>query len=263
MDDYSDFNRARWDALAAADVEWSRPHLDLDTVTARQGIDPYGVMGDVQGKRVLCLASGGGQQSAAFAVLGAHVTVLDFSEQQLAKDRVALAHYQVEGALVQGDMRDLSQFEPASFDVVWHAFSINFVADSGVVFDQVQRVIRPGGLYRMQWHNPFSVGVEESDWNGNGYSVKRRYQDGEVQFDTPNWVITYEDGSTREVEGPREFNHTLSTVINGLCRRGFVLLGFWEELGWNPDAEPGTWDHLNAMFPPWFTIWARYQPAHL
>ena len=41
----------------------------------------------IAGKGVLCLAGGGGQQSAAFALLGAKVTVLDFSETQLERDK--------------------------------------------------------------------------------------------------------------------------------------------------------------------------------
>lgn len=259
MDDYTDYNRERWDALVAADVEWSRPLLDLTPEGARQLVDPYGVMGDVAGKQVLCLAGGGGQQSVAFGLLGAQVTVLDFSANQLERDKAALAHYKLNAKLVQGDMRDLSQFGADAFDLIWHAFSINFVSDSGLVFDQVQRALRPGGLYRLEWHNPFSAGVSESAWNGSGYTVKRRYADGEIQFDTPYWDITYKDGTQRQVEGPREFNHTLSTVINGLCQRRFVLLGLWEELSREPDAAPGTWEHYKSVLPPWLTIWARYQ----
>jgi len=260
MDDLHRHNKERWEELAAANVEWARPLLDLDPHTARQEVDPYGVMGEVRGKDVLCLASGGGQQSAAFAVLGANVSVLDFSENQLARDREALEHYAAQARLVQGDMRDLSVFEPMSFDVVWHAFSINFVPDSGQVFDQVARVLRPGGLYRMQWHNPFTIDVDESDWTGKGYLIKHPYADGEIQYSNPNWEFSDVDGTPRSVEGPREFNHTLSTVVNGLIVRGFALKGLWEEPKPLPDPEPGTWEHLKAYAPLWLTIWAGYQP---
>jgi 2-polyprenyl-3-methyl-5-hydroxy-6-metoxy-1,4-benzoquinol methylase len=53
--------------------------LQLDTASARACIDPDGWLGALDGLRVLCLASGGGQQSAAFALLGAQVTVVDLS----------------------------------------------------------------------------------------------------------------------------------------------------------------------------------------
>jgi SAM-dependent methyltransferase len=261
MDELHRYNKERWEELAAANVEYARPLFDLNPESARATVDPYGVMGEVHGKDVLCLASGGGQQSAAFAVLGANVSVLDFSENQLARDRQALAHYGAQARLVQGDMRDLSMFDAASFDLVWHAFSINFVPDSGQVFDQVTRVLRAGGLYRMQWHNPFSIDTDEGDWTGKGYLIKHPYADGEIQFSNPDWVISYDDGTTRSVEGPREFNHTLSTVVNGLIGRGFVLKGLWEEPAPMSNAAPGTWGHLKAYAPLWLTIWARYQPG--
>ena len=75
FDPLAEFNRQRWNELAEAGIEFSRPMLDLDPAAARRFLDPYGVMGDVSGTRVLCLAGGGGQQSIAFTVLGAQATV--------------------------------------------------------------------------------------------------------------------------------------------------------------------------------------------
>lgn len=260
MDDLIRYNKARWEALAAANVAYSRPLLDLTPEAARRVLDPYGVMGDPAGQRVLCLGSGGGQQSAAFALLGADVTVFDLSNTQLERDRAALAHYGLNARLVQGDMRDLSAFDAAAFDLVFHPYSINFVPDTAPVFDGVRRVLRPAGLYRLDWHNPFVKGVDERDWNSAGYSLKHRYADGEVLFDDTHWDILTDDGTVQRVEGPREFNHTLSTVINGLIGRGFTLLGLWEE---SPDADasaaPGTWQHFQTVAPPYFALWARLQ----
>lgn len=260
MDDLIQHNKARWEALAAANVAFSRPLLDLTPESARQMLDPYGVMGDVAGQRVLCLGSGGGQQSAAFALLGADVTVFDLSETQLERDRAALAHYGQTARLVQGDMRDLSAFGDAAFDLVYHPYSISFVPDTAPVFDGVRRVLRPGGLYRLDWHNPFAKSMDERDWNGSGYSLKHPYADGEVLFDDMRWDITADDGTVQRVDGPREFNHKLSTVINGLIGRGFTLLGLWEEA---PDADtsaaPGSWGHFQIVSPPYLALWARLQ----
>lgn len=257
MDELAKFNKARWEALAAANVAYSRPMLDLDPAAARQVVDPYGIMGEVAGKDVLCLAGGGGQQSAAFALLGANVTVVDISETQLERDRIALAHYGLNAHLVQGDMRDLSQFSAGAFDVVWHAFSISFVPDSGQVFDQVRRGLRPGGLYHLAWHNPFTMGIDENTWNGEGYLLKHIYRDGEVALASNVWDFTDENNVVHRVEGPREFRHTLSTVVNGLIGRGFTLLGLWEDMAGDPNAEPGSWEHYLAVAPLGLVLWAR------
>ncbi len=260
QDDIAKYNKERWEALAQANVEFSRPALGLDLDSARKMLDPYGVMGEVRGKDVLCLAGGGGQQSVAFGVLGANVTVLDLSETQLQRDREAAAHYGLSIRTVQGDMRDLGRFRARSFDIVWHAHSLTFVPDAQRVFGEVARVLRPAGLYHMSCNNPFVVGLAESDWNGEAYPLNRRYVDGEVELIDPYWEIGNDDGTVTRVKGPREFRHTLSTLVNGLAQGGFVILGIWEESSDDFDAEPGTWEHFKSIAPPYLTFWASYRP---
>ena len=136
MDELARYNKERWEELAEAGVIYSRPKLDLDAASARAMVDPEGKLGETAGRDVLCLAGGGGQQSAAFGLLGARVTVFDLCETQLQRDREAAAHYGHEVRTVQGDMRDLSCFAAESFDVVWHAHSLTFVPDAGRVFDE-------------------------------------------------------------------------------------------------------------------------------
>jgi ubiquinone/menaquinone biosynthesis C-methylase UbiE len=265
LDEVARTNQERWDALVAANVAYSQPMLDLDRISARRLIDPYDLAGDLEGRDVLCLASGGGQQSVACALLGAaQVTVFDLSPAQLARDREAAAHYGLSIRTVQGDMRDLSAFDDESFDLIWHAFSINFVPESRPVLDEVARVLRPGGLYRIQLHNPFTAGLDETDWNGAGYPLRQPYVDGaELQFSDPHWEVWDDEGGVQRVVGPREFRHTLGPLLNRLIGHGFALLGLWEELTDDPDAEPGTWEHLKYVAPPYLTLWFRYAPGML
>lgn len=259
MDELAAFNQSRWDELSARGIEFSRPWLDLTPEEARRQIDPERLIGDVTGQDVLLLAGGGGQQSAALAMLGAHVTVLDLSETQLAKDRQAADHYGFSVRTLQGDMRDLSRFPGSSFDLVWHAHSLCFVPDAAQVIDQVAAVIRPAGLYRLYCTNPFVQDLHD-EWNGEGYLLKRPYEDGEVAIADPCWEFDAPEGETVRVEGPREFRHTVSTVINSLVAAGFVLLGFWEETSDEPSPEPGSWQHFKSVAPPWLTFLSRHEP---
>lgn len=261
MDDIAKYNQERWEELAKNYALFSRPALDLDPVSAREMVDAEGMMGDVRGKDVLCLASGGGQQSVAIALLGANVTVFDLSATQLQRDLEAAAHYDLHITAIQGDMRDLTTFAERSFDIVWHPYSINFVPDARVVLREVARVLRPNGLYRMMCANPFILGVGEEDWNGEAYPLTQPYADGaELILRDPTWVIEYDDETSTRIQGPREFRHTLSTVVNNLVRLGFVILGTWEHTSDEPDAEPGTWDHFKSIAPPFLTFWACYRP---
>jgi len=261
MDEIARYNKERWEDLARANVVFSRPALHLDEGSARRMLDPHGLMGGVEGRNVLCLASGGGQQSAAFGLLGANVTVYDLSETQLQRDAEAAAHHGLSINAVQGDMRDLSRFGESTFDVVWQAHSIKFVPDVRGVFSEVARVLRRGGLYQVDCPNPFIMGIDERDWSGGGYPLSRPYVDGaEVECANPYWEVWDEGGNCRMVEGPREFRHTLGTLINGLVENRFMILGLWEEIGADPDAAPGTWDHFKLIAPPGFSLWGRYRP---
>lgn len=267
MDELARYNQERWEELAGANVLYSRPLLDLTPELARAvlHLDREGVVNEVAGKAVLCLASGGGQQSAALGLLGAQVTVFDLTETQLQRDRDAAAHYGLQVRTLQGDMRDLSVFEAAAFDIVWHPYSVNFVPDPVQVFREVARVLRVGGLYRLDCANPFILGLDETQWNGAseacaGYPLRMRYADGEMQFDDPDWIIGWADGTEQRVTGPREFRHTLHRLLTGLARHGFMLLGAWEHTSREPNPVPGTWEHFISIAPPWLTFWCRYQP---
>src|SRR5579862_5690020 len=124
MDEVAQYNMERWKALDEAEAVFTRPNLNQTAESAARYVNKGGRFGDLAGKDVLCLAGGGGQQSAAFGLLGANVTVLDLSPAQLERDRLAAAHYQQTITTVQGDMRDLSQLAPAAFDLVFQPYSI-------------------------------------------------------------------------------------------------------------------------------------------
>jgi len=264
MDELARYNQDRWEELARARLEFTLPILDLTPASARRRIDPEGILGDLQGKQVLCLATGGGQQSAMFGVLGANVTVLDLSPTQLQRDEEAAHHYGYPVHTVQGDMRDLAVFASDSFDLVYQAYSLNFVPCVEPVFREVARVLRPGGLYQMQWANPFTQSVDDQAWDGETYLLHHPYIDGfETSTYYPTWDIEDEEGHWRQIPSPREFRHALSTVVNQLVAHGFMIMRLKEALSDAPDPEPGTWEHYKSVAPPYLTIWSRLHPVLL
>jgi len=260
MDEINRTNRERWNALAQANVEWSRPWLECTPEEARRQIGRHGVLSNVSGKRVLCLASGGGQDSVAFGLLGADVTVLDLSDVQLERDRQAAVHHGLRVTTHQGDMRDLSIFPAGCFDVVWQVYSLNFCPSVEPVFREVARVLKPGGIYFLQFANPFSHAVDDEAWDGEAYPLNRPYIDGEdLTRYYPHWDVTQLDGSSVRLPGPHEFRHSLSTVMNTLVGNDFVFLGLWEWMRGDENPEPGTWPHFTQVAPPWFDTFWRLQ----
>ena len=258
------YNEARWEALVATDALFTRPMLDLDAAKARKylGLERLGLPTGLAGRKVLCLAGGGGQQSAAFALLGAEVTVLDISSGQLSRDRAAAAHYGVDVHTVQGDMRDLSPLYGSAFDLVWHPYSLTFVPDSRVVFGEVAKVVGDGGHYYLMCANPCFSGLTQHAWNGEGYLLRQIYADEAVtSYPDQDWVYD-RTAHERPVRPPVEYRQTLGRIVNSLIGEGFTLAFLSEvrdeKAADAPAPQPGSWEHFTSVAPPWLEfVWRR------
>ena len=96
--DYQEINARTIDRWVEEGWEWGRPithevyaaaqHGEWDVLLTPTVPVPHAWFGDLRGRRVLGLAAGGGQQMPIFAALGADCTVLDYSEKQLASERM-------------------------------------------------------------------------------------------------------------------------------------------------------------------------------
>lgn len=268
MDKITKNNEKKWDTLVLSDVPFGRPWVNLTSQKAKEWLDLDGIIGDLNNKKVLCLASGGGQQSIGFALLGAIVTVIDFSSEQLKKDELVSKKFSKDIRIIKSDMRDLSMLEDDEFDFVYHPYSINYIPETSKVFDEVSRVTKIGGMYHLMIHNPFVHGTWDGLWDnkqdktklrdGKGYPIWQPYKDShKIQTGDPNWSFSDTKGNKVKAKSPQEFKHTLSTVLNGLTERGFKLLKFDEEKGHDYNSKLGTWDHYISVAPPWLYLWFK------
>ena len=220
-------NRAAWDREVEADNEWTRPVGPEVIARAREGDWSVVLIGyepvprdwfpaDLAGVAVLGLASGGGQQGPVLAAAGARVTVFDNSPRQLARDQEVAAREGLVLRTVLGDMRDLSAFPDASFDLVFHPVSNLFCPDLAPVWREAFRVLRPGGLLLAGFMNPdifvFDVGALE-----RGEFVVRHA----LPFNTLDLA-----GAERleyYADGPVEYSHSLTSQLGGQMTAGFSL----------------------------------------
>ena len=189
---------------------------------------------DLGGLRVLCLASGGGQQAPIFAALGAEVTLLDASPRQLAQDQYVAERDNLTIKIVEGDMADLSAFEDESFDLIFNPPSTLFVADLAPVWRECYRVLRVGGVLMTGFGNPDEFIFDDVALDDEGAFV--------VKYSLP--YVEHEVLSQEAIEQrirDKEmfhFSHTMETQLGGLMKVGFVMTGFYEDRRPEEDGNP-------------------------
>ena len=165
------YNRHAWDRQVEKGNPWTVP-VGPDVIAAARRGDwqivltptrpvPRGWFPDLANLAVLCLASGGGQQSPVLAAAGANVTVLDNSPAQLARDRLVADREGLIVETVQGDMADLAVFPDARFDLIVHPCSNVFVPDVRPVWREAFRVLKPGCSMLSGFTNPVQYLFDE------------------------------------------------------------------------------------------------------
>lgn len=241
MNDIYIHNRRVWDERARQRAHHTETAARSDFADPLAAADPLGwIPRPVTGKRILCLAAGGGKHGPLFAKAGAIVTVVDISPDMLTLDRKVANDWGVQVRTVEASMDNLAMLPDASFDVVVQPVSTCYVPDVRKVYVEVARVLVSGGVYMSQHKQPASLQAEAA-FSGRGYVIAEVYR-----RETP-LPIVHGDFTHRE-SGAVEFLHTWENLIGGMCRSGFVI----EDL-----IEPRHSDQRAAYLPPFVTIKAR------
>jgi SAM-dependent methyltransferase len=225
-------NRAAWDREVDNDNEWTRPVGPDVIARARAGDWSVVLIGyepvpadwfpaGLDGLDVLCLASGGGQQGPILAAAGATVTVFDNSSRQLQRDEEVAAREGLAIRTVLGDMRDLSAFADASFDLVFNPVSNVFCPELAPVWREAFRVLRPGGLLLAGFMNPDIFVFDAAAMERGELVVRHPLPFSSLDLPEAERARYYGDG-------PVEFSHTLTEQIGGQLAAGFRLTGLVE-----------------------------------
>ncbi len=109
----------------------------------------------------------------------------------------------------------------AHYDVVDQPYALNLLPEVRVVFQQVARVMKPVGFYRLRCANPFAAGITERAWKGEGYTLPETYEQGR-RYTYPDQAWGYDRDDSKAIPPPQEFQHTLSTLINRLVENSLM-----------------------------------------
>lgn len=219
---YQDINAETINRWVSEGWEWGKP-IDHETykaategrwqivLTPTKPV-PRSWFPPLQGTRVLGLAAGGGQQMPVLAAAGARCTVLDQSEAQLASERLVAEREGYSIEIVKTDMTQGLPFADASFDTVLNPVSLCYVRECAPIFQEVARVLVPGGAF-----------LAGFDFGGFNYVVDEAEERiiHSLPFD-PVADPSLADELTAQDAG-MQFSHSPEEILGGMLHAGLVI----------------------------------------
>lgn len=228
MKNYQDINAETIDRWVEEGWEWGKAISHEEYVNACKGQwdvlltptkpVPKEWFGNLNGKRLLGLASGGGQQMPIFTAAGAACTVLDYSPKQLESERMVADREGYDINILRGDMTKPLPFEDDSFDLIFHPVSNCYVQEVKPIFKECYRVLKIGGVLICGLDNGINfLFVNEDDRSELCVfpfdPLKNPEQRAQLEKD--------DDGM--------QFSHTMEEQIGGQLEAGFRLTHLYED----------------------------------
>ena len=229
MEDYTEINAKTIDRWVEEDWCWGIPASpeacadvrrgEWDVVLTPKKPVPKDWFPPLRGKRLLGLASGGGQQMPVFAILGADCTVMDLSDRQLASERLVSQREGYAIGIVKADMTKRFPFEDGAFDVIFHPVSNCYIEDVHHVWNECYRILRPGGVLLAGLCNGINFLFDSDEkpltvTNTLPFNPLKNPEQMQKLLDEDNGI---------------QFSHTFEEQIGGQLKAGFVLTAAYED----------------------------------
>lgn len=228
---YSEINAATWDKWAENGCDWSIPITHEEYSQAQGGkwgvyltptkFVPHEWFGELPGKKLLGLASGGGQQIPVFTALGADCTVFDYSARQLEAERMVAAREGYAVQIIKGDMTKRLPFDDQSFDLIFHPVSNCYVEDVYHVWNECFRVLKSGGILLAGMDNGLNFLFDDDGTLPLTVAGKLPFNPLKASKEAYRRMIENGEGI--------QFSHSLEEQIGGQLKAGFILTDLYED----------------------------------
>jgi ubiquinone/menaquinone biosynthesis C-methylase UbiE len=221
-DRFHEANRRRWDAGSTswarrADTRgiWKRCHRDPSLALHSAELK---WLSDIDGKSVAVLGSGDNQVVFALSGMGAKVTSVDFSEQQLNVARRRAAALGLNVTFVRADVVDLSCLGDATFDLVYTGGHVAvWVSDLQRYCGEAARILKPNGRLIVNEYHPFRRVWKRSP----SLELRFNYFDrGPHRSEAGPDVLSIEHGELEQFQ----FRWTVADYISAILWSGCQLL---------------------------------------
>ncbi len=227
MKKYQDLNAKIIDSWVEKDWEWGRPISHEVFVNAKKGIwdvvltptkpVPHAWFPHLSYKKVLGLASGGGQQMPIFKALGAEITVLDYSLKQLENEKIVAEREGYTVQLIRADMTQKLPFPDDTFDLIFHPVSNCYVKDVKSIFKECFRVLKKGGILLSGLGNEVNYMVNDDET-----TIVNK-----LPFDPLKDEKLFQQSI--DLDWGIAFSHTLEEQIGGQLEAGFILTHIYDD----------------------------------
>jgi SAM-dependent methyltransferase len=197
-------------------------------------------LGDVKGKRIINLLGSSGRKAVPLALLGAEVTIVDISEQNM---QYAVALAECAGVKIDYIIADVASFDitelKESFDIVLMELGImHYFIDLKPLASLIYELLKPGGRYVLNEGHPIKKCIKMD-------SVDEPYLEGDY-FDTSIVESTF--AYSFALEGYEESNPpkvkmrrwTLGEIITVIAEANLTIK--------NLSESPGSLPHLPGHF---------------
>lgn len=224
---YQDINAKTIDKWCDEGWEWGQPISHEEYLEAVNGklklyltptkFVPEAWYGELKGKHILGLASGGGQQMPVFCAHQAICTVLDYSNKQLEAERYVANRENYDINIIKADMTKPLPFENESFDLIFHPVSNVYIEEVIPVFKECFRILKKGGILLCGLDNGMNFIFDNDE----------KYLQNTLPFNP----LKNKDHlkQLEETDSGYQFSHTIEEQIGGQLIAGFKLTDLYED----------------------------------
>jgi len=227
MKNYQEENAKTIESWIKNGWEWGKPISHEEYLKAEKGDFqlfltptipmPKEWINGIKGKKVLGLASGGGQQMPLLSALGAECSLIDITKAQIDSDIMVAKRENYKISTVRADITKSLPFPDAFFDFIINPVSLVYCENIEPIFNECKRVLKKDSLFIGGFDNGLNFITDD-----NEKEIKNHFPFNPL-------INKDQEKECHDTDAGYEFSHTSGEIIRALLHNGFTILDSYED----------------------------------
>lgn len=202
-------------------------------------------IGEPKGVRIINLLGSTGGKAIPLAILGAEVTIVDISSENMRYALEVAKATDVKVKYINADVLKIpNEEELRNFDIVLMEFGIlHYFSDLDLIFTVVTRMLKPNGRFILTDFHPFASKLLTDVGNGIVLKENGNYFDTELREDDIAYTSFIPENERSSLNKVLLRKWCLGEILSALARQGMYLRVLEEE----PNAQ-------HKSFPAFYTV---------